>query len=110
MRMLRVLRTAGVVAVALLAVWPGALRATAARERIYVAVADSKAKPVKGLTAADFSISIDSTEQEVISVEPATTPISAVILTDRLGLEHDFSTFDVRTTLGGFVKSIRAAQ
>jgi len=107
--MLRLARTGGVVAIALLAIWPGTLRATPAQERIYVAVADSKAKPIKGLTAADFSITIDSTEQEVVTVEPATEPISAVILTDRLGLDNAFSAFDVRQTLGDFVKAIRTA-
>jgi len=103
-------RTGGVCVLALVSIWTGSVRATAARERIYVAIADSKGKPVKGLTAADFVIKIDDIDQEVISVEPATTPISAVILTDRLGLENDFSAFDVRATLGGFVKAIRAAQ
>jgi len=107
MRMLRMARVTGVVALALLAVWPVTLRATRVQERIYVAVADSKAKPIKDLKAEDFSIKIDGADQEVVKVEPATEPISAVILTDRLGLDNAFSAFDLRQTLGDFVKAIR---
>lgn len=105
--MLRNVRTGCVVLLALLAVWRGDVRATPAQERVYIAVADSKAKPVKGLTAAEFSIKIDGAEQEVVKVEPATEPISAVILTDRLGLDPAFSAFDVRQTLSDFVRDMR---
>lgn len=46
----------------------GPVAATAVQDRVYVAVADSKHKPVAGLTAADFRVAIDGREQEIASV------------------------------------------
>jgi len=77
------------------------------KQTVLVAVADNKGKPVAGLTAADFKISIDQ-PQEIISVEPATEPLSIVLLTDRLGLESSYTPFDLARALQGFVKIIRS--
>lgn len=79
---------------------------TAAQDRVYVAVADSKHKPVTGLTAADFRVAIDGRDQEIASVAPATDPVSVVIITDRLGLESSYNTFAVHRALGAFVKGV----
>ena len=81
--------------------------AGAAQDRVYVAVADNKGKPVAGLTAADFKVTIDGTDQEILSVAPATDPVSVVIITDRLGLDPAYSNFTVHHALSGFVKGIR---
>ncbi len=87
---------------------PVAVDALAAQARVYVSVADNKGKPIAGLTAADFKISIDDKEQEVLSVAPASEPIDAVIITDRLGLDPAFSNFTVQHALSAFVKGIRS--
>lgn len=96
----------------LLAAVPGprpAAVAGAASERVYVAVADSKGKPAAGLTAADFSISVDDRMQEIESVAPAADPVSIVIITDRLGLEPAYNHFVVHAALSGFVKTVHSA-
>ena len=95
-------------ALALLAIGrPAAVTGLEQRARVYLSVADSKGKPVTGLTAADFKIAIDDREQEVLSVAPATEPLDLVILTDRLGLDPAYSNFTVHHALSGFVKVIR---
>ena len=86
---------------------PATVNGQAGRSRVYVSVADSKGKPVAGLTAADFKIAIDDKEQEVLSVAPATEPVDVVIITDRLGLDPAYSNFTVQHALSGFVKGIR---
>ena len=87
---------------------PAAVEGLVQRSRVYVSVADNKGKPLAGLTAADFKIAIDDKEQEVLSVAPATEPVDAVIITDRLGLDPAYSSFTVQHALSGFVKGIRS--
>ena len=77
--------------------------------RVHVAVADNRNRPVMNLIAADFLVSIDDQPQEVVSVTPATEPLSVVVLTDRLGLETAYGPPDVQRGLSSFVKVIRAA-
>jgi hypothetical protein len=80
----------------------------AAQDRVYVAVADNKHKPIAGLTAPDFRVTIDGTVQEIASVAPATDPVSVVIITDRLGLESSYNTFAVHRALSAFVKGVHS--
>jgi hypothetical protein len=87
---------------------PADVAALAAQDRVYVAVADSKDKPVAGLTAEDFRVAIDDQPQEIVSAAPATGPVSVVIITDRLGLEPAYNSFVVHHALSGFVKGIRS--
>jgi hypothetical protein len=98
------------IALAILAIGPPlAVKAHVQPARVYVSVADNRGKPVAGLTAADFKIAIDDKAQEVLSVGPATEPVSVVIITDRLGLDPAYSNFTVQHALSGFVKGIRSA-
>ena len=83
------------------------VRAAPDQHKVLVSVADSRGRPVTGLTAADFRIVIDD-PQEIISVVPATEPLSIVLLTDRLGLEAAYTPFDLARALQDFVKGIRA--
>jgi VWFA-related protein len=75
--------------------------------RIYVTVVDAQGKPVTDLTAADFVIDLDGRPQEVTSGSLAVDPMSIVILTDRLGLDPNYTAFDVGQALQGFVDAIR---
>jgi hypothetical protein len=95
-------------ALSALAMHPPVRAARPAHDHVYVAVTDGKGKPVAGLTAADFKVAIDDTDQEILSVAPATDPVSVVIITDRLGLEPSYNNFVVHHALAGFVKGIRA--
>jgi len=79
------------------------------QQRVFVAVADNRGRPVKGLTAADFRIAIDDATQEIISVAPATEPLSVVLLTDRLGLEAAYTPFDLARSLRTYVKAVTSA-
>lgn len=76
---------------------------------VYVAVADDRNRPVRDLTAADFDITVDATRQEVLSAVPATEPVSAVLLTDRLGLTDLYTHIGVQRALSSFVSRIRSA-
>jgi hypothetical protein len=87
-----------------------AVSATGAQDaRVYVAVADSRNRPVTDLAAADVFVSIDDQPQEVASVAPATEPVSVVVLTDRLGLEPAYGPPDLQRGLAAFVKVVRTA-
>ena len=67
----------------------------------------TRAGPVPGLDVSDFVVQIDGVAQEIIRVEPATTPLSIVLLTDRLGLNSNYTPFDLRQALGDFVRIVR---
>lgn len=77
-------------------------------ERVYVTVADAQGRPVTGLGADDFFLELDGTRQEVISVEPASEPLSVVVLTDRLGLNSDFRASDLQRALQRYADTVRA--
>ena len=78
----------------------------ATQHRVLATVVDNRARPIQGLAAADFRVLIDDVPQEIISVAPATDPVSVIILTDRLGLETGYSPFDVGRALRNFVKTL----
>jgi hypothetical protein len=73
--------------------------------RIYVTVLRSD-KPVTGLSAKDFTIKEDNTMKPVVSAEPATAPMSVVLLTDRFGLDNTYNILDVRLALSAIVQTI----
>ncbi len=79
------------------------------RDRVFVAVHDSRGAPVTDLTANDFLIRIDGADQQLISVTRATMAPSIVILTDQLGLTSAYPLTDLREGLAQFVKTIRGA-
>ena len=86
---------------------PEPVRATRAQEHVFVTVVDDKGRPVEGLNVSDFVVQIDGVAQEIVRAEPATTPLSIVILTDRLGLNSNYTPVDLRQALGDFVKRVR---
>jgi hypothetical protein len=86
---------------------PATIRAGLAHEHLYVTVVDGKSRPVKDISATDFSVEIDGAPQEIIRVERATVPPSIVLLTDRLGLNSNYTPFDLSQALRDFVKAIR---
>ena len=78
-------------------------------QKIYVTVIDAKGRPVTDLKKEDFSIRLDQANQEVLGLQPAVDPASVVILTDRLGLNTDYTPFDVGQSLRDFANALRKA-
>jgi len=101
---------AGAVTAAAIVALSRTLPATTAQtgsQRIYVTVVDTEGKPVSDLTAVDFLVDLGGRPQEVTAASLAVEPMSVVILTDRLGLDPNFTAFDVGQALHGFVDAIR---
>ncbi len=84
------------------------VRTQSEHPHLYVSATDGKGKPVKALSKADFSVTLDGATQEVLSAVPATEPPSIVLLTDRLGLVSSYPAYEAHTALGNFVKGVRA--
>ena len=76
---------------------------------VFTAVTDRGGKPLKGLTAEDFSVAEDGAARQVITVEPATGPLSVALLIDRFGQDSTFSILAVRGALESMVKTLHAA-
>ena len=49
---------------------------------VYVSVLDSKSVPVRGLSAADFTVREDGAAREVLKAGPATAPMQIIVLID----------------------------
>lgn len=98
---------ASLLILAALGLWPAGQTAGVER-RVHVVIADAKGVPVRGLTAADFSVQVDDVRQTIVSVEPATDPPSVLILTDRLGQTSDYRPADLQRAVGNFIKRLRA--
>jgi hypothetical protein len=75
---------------------------------VFVAVTDKGGKPLKGLTAADFSVAEDGAAKQVMTVEPASGPPSVALLVDRFGGDPTFSILAVRGALDTMVKTLHA--
>jgi VWFA-related protein len=76
---------------------PSHLLAQAKPTSVYVSVVDGKGAPVTtALTPADFSVREDGVAREVLSVEPATDPLTVALLID-----------DTQAIGGGYTQMIR---
>ena len=81
---------------------------------LFVAVTDQAGKPVKNFTADDILIREDNADRTVVSVKPATQPLSVAILvdtaqgsrvTDAYGTPEEYVR-DIRTAVATFAKQI----
>ncbi len=77
--------------------------------RIFAVVTDKGGKPIKGLTAADFAVAEDGSDRKVLSVEPASGPLSIALLADRFGQDSTFNILAVRGALDTLVKTLHAS-
>lgn len=73
---------------------------------IFVAVTDKGGKPLKTITQADVSVAEDGAAKTVLSVEPATGPMSVAVLIDRFGEDATFNVLAVRGALDTMVKTL----
>lgn len=93
----------------LLALWVSVPLAQEDSARIYVTVTDKGGKPLKGLTAADFSVSENGEAKTVVSVEPATDPLSVAVLVDRFGQDANYGVLTVRAAISAMLKPLLAS-
>lgn len=78
-------------------------RASDVRNRdVYVSVVDNNGKPITGLTAADFKVREDNVAREVVSVGPATEPLTISLLIDDSEAAADSIQY-MRDALSAFV-------
>lgn len=89
--------------------WPAVRAQGNDTGRIYVAVTEKGGKPIKGLKAADFTVTEGGAAKTVLSAEPATDPVSVALLVDRFGRDSTFSILAVRGAIDNIVKTLHAA-
>ncbi|HET9373252.1 MAG TPA: hypothetical protein VFO19_23475 [Vicinamibacterales bacterium] len=94
--------TIGLGSIALTARGPERVEPFQGRETAYVAVADSRLEPVRGLTAADFVIRVDGLDREVVDVRPASDPVSIGLLFDTVSSDLQ----DLRGTVTGLAEAL----
>lgn len=75
---------------------------------VLVSVADRSGKPVRGLTAADFTVREDGIAREVLRVDPATAPLQLALLVDNSDVSQPII-IDLRAALTTFGREILAA-
>jgi hypothetical protein len=73
---------------------------------VYATVTDKGGKPLKGLTAAQFSVEENGNARKVLTVEPATGPISVALLVDRFGQDSTFNILAVRGAAQTIAKTL----
>jgi hypothetical protein len=73
---------------------------------VYVAVADADGRPVSGLTEKDFVVNVDNVTQPLIGVQPASEPLSIVLIAGSIA-ENDLQ--QARVALQSVIKRLRQA-
>ena len=80
----------------------GVLHAQTRTRSVYVSAIDAKGVSVTGMTAAEFSIKEDGRARTVLSVAPAVTKLSIVMLVDDGGVGMN----DIRIGVAGFMNRL----
>jgi hypothetical protein len=73
---------------------------------VYVAVADADGRPVSGLTEKDFVVNVDNVTQPLIGVQPASEPLSIVLIAGSV-VENDLQ--QERIALQSVINRLRQA-
>lgn len=81
------------------------------QKSILVTVLDQSGAPVKDVAPADLAVQEDQNMREVVSVKPATDPLTVAILVDNTKppAGRNAPTQELRAALNTFVKTIQAA-
>jgi hypothetical protein len=81
------------------------------QKSLIVTVLDSSGAPVKDVAAGDLTVLEDGATREVVSVAPATDPMTVAILVDNTkpSIGKNAPTQELRAALNGFVKTIQGA-
>ena len=72
--------------------------------RMFVSVTDSKGAPVAGLTASDFVVRVAGKDATVVTVAPATEPLSVVVIPSGF---RQSSISDARAALRAVIAAVR---
>ena len=83
----------------------------ASQKTILVTVLDQSGAPVKNVAPADLAVQEDQTTREVVSVTPATEPLTIALLVDNTKptMGKNAPTQELRAALNTFVKTIQTA-
>jgi Ca-activated chloride channel family protein len=84
---------------------PAASFAQTKQVSVYASVLDADGKPVPGLTASDFKVREDNVAREVLSVAPATEPLSVALLLDNTQASTG-ATQMIREGAADFIKAL----